>query len=186
MKQRETIGITIIIILAVCLVTLLIKSGSHTSSVTRDSQLTQVIKRGEIRCSYIIYSPLFRKDPNTGEFSGIFHDLMEEIGKRADLKINWVEEVGYENIFAGLENGRHDVFAGGLWPNANRAKVGAFSIPVFYSIIKAWGRADETRFVNLEGINSPDVRIATIDGALEDMISRTDYPPTQGKFLYLI
>ena len=47
MKQRETIGITIIIILVACLVTLLVKSGSYTSSATRDSQLDQVIKRGE-------------------------------------------------------------------------------------------------------------------------------------------
>lgn len=147
-----------------------------TAPTPVESRLTQVIKSGEIRASYLIYSPYFRKDPNTGELSGIFHDLMEEIGKKAGLRINWVEEVGYENIFAGLDSGRYDVFAGGLWPSTSRAKAGSFSIPVFFSVIKAWGRADETRFANLSAINSPDVRIATIDGAMEDIIAQADFP----------
>jgi hypothetical protein len=38
---------------------------------------------------------------NTGVLSVIFHDIMEEIGKKASLRVNWVEEVGYENIFPG-------------------------------------------------------------------------------------
>jgi len=143
---------------------------------TGESRLNDILASGRIRCSYIVYSPYFRKNPNTGELSGIFHDIMEEIGRAADLKIEWVEEVGYENIFAGLESGRHDVFAGGLWPSTSRAKAAGFTVPVFYSVIKAWGRADETRFQDLDGINSPDVRIATIDGAMEDVIAKADYP----------
>lgn len=67
---------------------------------------------------------------------------MEEIGKKASLRVNWVEEVGYENVFPGLDSRRYDVFAGGLWPNASRAKASSFSIPVFYSVIKAWGRTE--------------------------------------------
>jgi ABC-type amino acid transport substrate-binding protein len=75
-----------------------------------------------------------------------------------------------------LDSGRYDVFAGGLWPNVNRAKAASFSIPVFYSVIKAWGRNNESRFGDLAGINTPSVRIATIDGAMEDIIAQNDYP----------
>lgn len=141
-----------------------------------DSRFQKIIASGEIRCSYLVYSPYFRKDPNTGQLSGIFHDIMEEIAKRSSLKIVWVEEVGYETIFAGLNSGKHDVFCGGLWPNATRAREGSFSIPVFYSVVKAWARNGETRFKNLEGINSPTTRVAAIDGAMEDIIARTDFP----------
>lgn len=140
------------------------------------STLDRILKTGEVRCSYLIYSPYFRIDPNTRQLSGIFHDLMEELGAKAQLKISWVEEVGYEAIFAGLDSGRHDVFAGGLWPNSSRAKAGSFTIPVFYSVIKAWGRGNETRFAGLENINDPKVTIATIDGAMEDLIAKADYP----------
>jgi polar amino acid transport system substrate-binding protein len=140
-----------------------------------ESQLERILERDKIRCSYLIYSPYFRKDPNTGKLSGIFYEIMEEIGKAADLEVEWVEEVGYENIFTGLESGRHDVFAGGLWPSTSRAKSGGFSIPVFYSAIKAWARIDETRFDGLKGIDGKEVRIATIDGAMEDIIAKNDF-----------
>lgn len=140
------------------------------------SRLSHIIAKGEIRSSYLIYPPYFLRDANTGQMSGIFYDLMEEIGKRSGIKINWVEEVGYENIFAGLDSGRYDIFAGGLWPNVTRAKAGSFSRPVFYSVIKAWGRTNEKRFQNLNGIDSPAVKIATIDGAMEDIIAQNDFP----------
>jgi ABC-type amino acid transport substrate-binding protein len=149
-------------------------AGAGTT--TAASRLPQILQSGQIRCSYLLYSPYFRKDPNTGQLSGIFHDLMEDIGRRASLKINWVEEVGYEAIFPGLDSGRYDVFAGGLWPNASRARAASFTIPVFYSVIKAWGRPDEGRFRDLQGINDPSVGIATIDGAMEDLIAQSDFP----------
>ncbi len=153
------------------------RSRSVAQSVAAaDTRFKQVIEKREIRCSYLVYSPYLRKDPNTGVFSGIFYDIMEEVGRKSSLKIVWAEEVGYETIFEGLKSGRHDVFCGGLWPNATRARVGSFSVPVFYSVVKAWGRPNETRFVNLQGINDPSVKVATIDGAMEDIIARTDFP----------
>src|ERR1700694_448044 len=152
--------------------------GDH--SQPKSSAFDRVAKTRTIRCAYLLYSPYFRKDPNTGELSGIFHDIMEEVGKNSGLKIDWAEQVGYENIFAGLNADRYDVFAGGLWPNSTRAQAGYFSSPVFYSVIRAWGRPNDERFVNnLSSINSPDVRIATIDGAMEDIIAKTDFPKAQ-------
>jgi ABC-type amino acid transport substrate-binding protein len=142
-----------------------------------ESAMDRILKTGKIRCSYATYSSYFRKDPNTGKLSGIFHDVMEEIGKNSGLKIDWVEEVGYVNIFPGLQANRCDVFCGGLWPNATRAKAGSFTIPINYSAITTWGRPDDKRFDHdLNLINSPSVRIATLDGAMEDMIAKTDFP----------
>ena len=182
--KKEILIVTIILVLVASIVGLTShiisdRTKSNAVAAAPDSHLTKILQDGEIRCSYLIYSPYFRKDPNTGKLSGIFHDIMEEIGKRAGLKIVWVEEVGYGNIFTGIDSGREDIFAGGLWPNASRAKAGSFSIPVFYSVIVAWGRADESRFQNLQGINDANVRIAAIDGAMEDIIAKEDFPSAQ-------
>ncbi len=148
-----------------------VNTNSHETAMER------ILRRGEIRCSYLIYSSYFRKDPNNGRLSGIFHDVVEEIGKNSGLKVVWVEEVGYENIFPGLENERYDAFCGGLWPNASRAKAASFTSPIFYSPITAWCRTSDNRFLNnLKAINSPSVNIATIDGAMEDIIAKTEYP----------
>jgi ABC-type amino acid transport substrate-binding protein len=131
----------------------------------------------KIRCGYLVYPPYIKKDPNTKKLSGIFYDVMEEIGKNADVEIEWTEEVGYDDIFPGLSNGRFDAFCGGLWPNTMRAKVGTFSIPVFYSTVTAWGRVGDKRFKDdLDKINEQNVRIAVLDGAQEDIIARTDFP----------
>ena len=145
-------------------------------SVAAVSRLLGILATGEIRCGYLLYSPYFRKDPATGELSGIFHDLMEHIGRTAKLKIVWVEETGYVSIFTSLDRGRYDVYAGGLWPDVSRARMASFTIPAFYSVVKAWGRSDERRFRGLQGIDDPAVTIATIDGAMDDRIARTDYP----------
>lgn len=141
------------------------------------SAFDRVMATNTIRCGYIVYSPYIRKDANSGELSGIFHDLIEEVGHNAGLKIEWTEEVGYETLFTDLDAKRYDVFCGGLWPSAARAKVGFFSVPLFYSVITAWARPDDHRFdSNLSAINAPDIRITTVDGAMEDGIAKTDFP----------
>lgn len=135
------------------------------------------MRTGVIRCGYLPYASYFRKDPNTGKLSGIFYEVMEEIGKNAGLKVEWVEEVGYQGIFPGLDSNRFDVFCGGLWPNTTRAKAAAFSIPIFYSAITTWCKKGDSRFdKDLSSINKPAIRVATIDGAMEDLIAKSDYP----------
>ncbi|MDX2028807.1 MAG: transporter substrate-binding domain-containing protein [Alphaproteobacteria bacterium] len=141
-----------------------------------ESSYDHIMRTGTIRCAYLLYTPYFVRDVSTGEMSGVFHDIMEEIGKSIGLKVEWVMEVGYDNIFPGLDSGQYDVFAGGLWPNSKRARAGYFTLPAFYSVVTAWGRKDETRFKNLEGINDPFVRVSTVDGAIADVIAQTDYP----------
>ena len=172
-----TRGMSILLLLFAMLFAAGCKPAATDRVPAGKSALERVVSSGKIRCSYLIYSNYFRKDPNTGALSGIFYDVMEEIGKNSSLKIEWVEEVGYENIFAGLDAGRYDVFAAGLWPNTSRAKAAFFTVPICYSIITTWGRPDEKRFSeDLTAIDSPSVRIATIDGAMEDIIARTDFP----------
>lgn len=139
--------------------------------------LTHILVKRELRCGYLVYSPYIRRDPNTGKMSGIFYDLMEDIGHNAGIKIVWAEEVGYENIFSGLDAGRYDAFCGGLWPNATRATAGYFSEPVFYSVITAWGRNNDQSFgQDPAELNRTDIKISTIDGAMEDLIAKTTFP----------
>ncbi len=139
------------------------------------STYAKIMKSRTIRCGYLVYSPYIRRDPNTGELSGIFFDIMEQIGKNAGLTIRWTEEVGYENIFTALDSQRFDIFCGGLWPNATRALMGSFSSPAFYSTVVAWVRADDERIHKLDDLRKTKARIAVIDGAMEDLIARADY-----------
>jgi polar amino acid transport system substrate-binding protein len=143
---------------------------------TRISVYDRVLKSGTIRTSYANYPPYCIVDANSGKLSGIFVDILQEAGKRLGLKVNWVEPVGWGEIFEGLNSDRYDIFGAGIWPNSSRAKVGDFTRPLFYNAILVYGRSDESRIKSLDDINKPDMKIATMDGAIEDIIASSDFP----------
>ena len=147
-------------------------AGTKTSVYDRDA------RSGTIRASYAVYPPYCIKDPNTGKMSGLFVDVLEEAGRRLGLKVEWTEEVGWGSVFEGLNANRDDIFGAGLWQNASRSKAAAFSNPIIFNPIMVWVRSGDTRFneKDIESLNSPKVKISVQDGAVEDLISKSDYP----------
>jgi ABC-type amino acid transport substrate-binding protein len=64
-----------------------------------------------------------------------------------------------------------------MWPDAPKYKNFALTIPVFYSTIYPWVRADDTRFDNNpEKINDPAVKIGVVDGAFSYHLAREVFP----------
>lgn len=137
----------------------------------------EALRKRRIRCGYIVAPPYISRDPNTGRMSGLFYDLTQKIGELADCEIVWEAETTYATYADDLNAGKYDLFAGGLWANANRAKVADFSRPVFYSGVGLYVRADDHRFdgrVSL--LNAPAYRVATMDGELSQAIRLSDFP----------
>ncbi len=152
-------------ILICCLLALLVVPFAARAEEAQKSAFDRVVQRSELRCSYTSYDPMVIIDPNTKKMSGIFYDLINEIGKRAGLKVSWVEEVGFGNINAGFVTGRYDAFCAGLWPSANRAKSTVFSAPLFYDPISVFGRADDTRFdKDWKILNDAAYKVAITEG----------------------
>lgn len=167
----------VVVLLGVFLCAVGCRSNSNAVTAT-NSVYDRVIQSGTIRASYAVYPPYCIKDPNTGKMSGLFVDVLEEAGRRLGLKVEWTEEVGWGSIFEGLNANRDDVFGAGLWQNASRSKAAAFSKPVIFNPIMVWVRSGDKRFneKDIDGLNSPQVRISVQDGAVEDLISKSDYP----------
>lgn len=145
----------------------------------KDDSFDAILKRGTLRCGYLVYAPHFIRDPNTGKFSGIFHDLMEAAGKSLGLKIDWAVEAGAPELMAGLNAGQFDVIASGWWASGDRGRVSEFSKPVFFNALGVYVRKDETRFKTLDELNANNVRIATIDGGTAEQLSFSDFPKAQ-------
>ncbi len=138
---------------------------------------SRAIQRGELRVGYLILPPYLMKSTATGQLSGIFYDVVEEMGTRLGLKVRWVEEVGLATLSEGLDAGRYDMIAFTLWRSAARAKNVAFSTPLFYSTVGVYVRAGDKRFVGkLSALNDPAVTVAGIDGELAADIARADFP----------
>lgn len=120
------------------------------------------------------------KDPNTGEFSGIYHDIMEQVANGAGLKIEWTEEIPWGDFSTAVDNGRVDMFCAPLVAAPARTKSAYFTKPLFYVDFSAYVRADDNRFNNnYEAINSENIKISVIEGELSGIVAKQNFPKAQ-------
>lgn len=137
------------------------------------------MQTGKIRVGYVNVPIGFNVDPKTKEKSGIFFEVLEEMAKNMGLKVEYVEEVGWGTMIAGLQTKRYDMMASPVWPNSNRAKQATFSNPVYFSPIGIWVRQDETRFSpdgSWASINESKIRLCAVDGSTAEKIAQTQFP----------
>ena len=155
------------------------ETAQQTQAV-KESAYARVMRTGTLRCAYTFWPRLFEKDLNTGAYTGIFYDLLEEMGRQTSLKIEWTEEVGTANVFEGLKSGRYDAVCLPFTPSPARARVTDFSVPVMFLPYVILVRPDDTRFDHDIGkLNDPSVRISVMDGEFGQTIARTDFPLAQ-------
>lgn len=137
----------------------------------------RILDKKEIDVGYYNGEPYFIKDPNTQEVSGIFAEILNRVGDKLNLKINWKAEANFATMAEDLESGKFDLIGSGIWINAERSKTADFSIPILYDVVGAYARYDDNRFdESLGSINSPSIRIATIDGEMAATIAAQDFP----------
>jgi ABC-type amino acid transport substrate-binding protein len=159
------------------LLALLFALSSPTLAAEKESAYERVMRTQTIRCGYGVSPPVLVVDPNTKAVSGLDYDIWQEIGKELDLKVEFAEEAGWGNFIEGLQTGRYDAFCSELWADAGRAKYASLTVPVMYSFLKAYVRADDRRFDgNLEKINVPEAKIPAIEGDVSVKMVRDRFP----------
>jgi polar amino acid transport system substrate-binding protein len=140
----------------------------------------RVMETGIIRCGYFVWPSIFNVDANTGEKSGLFYDLVEELGKRLSLKIDWAQDLNFGTYLQDLENKKYDMECTGGWPTAERGKYVSYSKPLFYIPLVPLVRAGDTRFDdNILAANDSGVKAATIDGENSQNIRARMFPEAQ-------
>jgi polar amino acid transport system substrate-binding protein len=137
----------------------------------------RVMRTGVLRCAYGLWEPAVMRDPNTGQFSGLVYDIMQEVGKSLSLKVEYTLDVPWDSIGIALQTGKVDAHCAGVFATPARGRVMAFSNPLFFSRALAFARADDKRFdFNLERINQPDITVALSDDDITTEIYRKDFP----------
>jgi ABC-type amino acid transport substrate-binding protein len=127
-----------------------------------------------------MYPKLLERDPNTGAFSGMYYDLLEELGKQLSLKIEWAEEVGLSTAFDGLAIGRYDVMCFPFAQTTARARVTEFTRPALYFPFFLYARADDARFdSNYAAVNDPSIKIAMLEGEMAQYVAADMFPKAQ-------
>lgn len=149
-----------------------------TTTPTKETAFERVIRTGTIRCAYALAGkPRFIPDPNTGKLAGSDVEIMEEIGRVLNLKIEWVEEANYGAFFEKLNSGKQDVFCSTIWASPARAHKILLSAPIRFTPVYAYVRAGDTRFDNnLEGMNAEGVSFSVMENTTLDSVVRTTFP----------
>lgn len=171
----KTLHLIILAALA-CLLASCDKLGTNAPA-SKPTAYDRVIQSGTLRVGYIHYPPGFTKDPNNGKLSGIMHDVLVEACRNAEIKVEFVEEVGWGTMIEAVKSGRVDLVCTGLWPNSARGKLVDFTNSIYYSPIKTFVKAGNTAFDGRpDSINAETVKIAALDGEMTSIIAKFDYP----------
>jgi len=150
---------------------------NNASLTGKETAYERILRTETIRCGYTSWNPLFYIDPSTGNMKGIFHDMMEETGRRLGLKIVWQEEIGWGSVVEAVKTGRVDMACSGYWLNPARIRSVSSSAAQLYTPIYAWGRQDDKRiFKNMDDLNSDQMTVVSIDGSAENQTVAKRFP----------
>lgn len=164
MRFEQVVATIVISLLAGTIGAFLILLGHLPNAkppVKEETALERVVKSGTLQCGYAIQPPYLMKDPNTNAMYGLWYELTEKIAALNNLKVVWVTTTTATTLAADMRAKKFDVFCGG-WPIGGGKALGlAVSIPVHYSALGLYGRADDQRFTSkTDFLTSADIKLA--------------------------
>jgi len=177
MKNFFAFVLIVVVGIIASMATVRVMNAAHTDRAKTENVYDRVIRTGTLRCAYTPYSIGLMKDPNTGQLSGIYHDVIETLAANLNLKVEWGEEVGWGNQIEGLNAGRYDLICSPASLNSGRARAADFSIPLYYSPVHIWARKDDaTVNADLKALDEPAIRISTLDGEQTSVFADQFFP----------
>ncbi len=163
-------------------IALLVAAPAFAQDAAKETAFDRITRTGVIRCGYYVFPPMTYRDPNTGKLTGLSIDMMEEIARRASLKIEWTAEVTWANWIPELQADRFDVACTPMWPVLPMAKAVTFSKAFMYAGLSPVVRQDDARFsdqTTLDRLNQPDVTVLVQEGNATDVFVRKAFPQAQ-------
>jgi ABC-type amino acid transport substrate-binding protein len=150
----------------------------------KETAAERVVRTGVLRCGYGISPPILTKDSNTGKLQGSDIEIMNAIGQKLGLKVEWAQEAGWGSFIEDLRSNRYDAMCTGVWPDAARIKFLSLTRPVYYDRMLAYVREGDMRFEgDLTKANKANVTIAAVEGDASIDLVRQRFP--QAKVLAL-
>jgi polar amino acid transport system substrate-binding protein len=138
------------------------------TGVREDSILAKCRKEGVLRVGYAQTGPWFYKDAKTGELNGVYKDVVEQLAKELQVKVDW-KEVTFANATIALRKGDFDLFGSSLTYLVSRALAVDFVGP-YYSrgSLLLCHKDNADKFKTVADANKSDVTFSVTAGASEE------------------
>jgi ABC-type amino acid transport substrate-binding protein len=138
------------------------------TGVREESVLAKCRKEGVLRVGYAQTGPWFYKDAKTGELNGVYKDVVEQLAKELQVKVEW-KEVTFQNATIALRKGDFDLFGSSLTYLVTRAIAVDFVGP-YYSrgTLLLCHKDNADKFKTAADANRADVTFSVTSGASEE------------------
>lgn len=153
-------------------------TDASDGNVGQSSTLDQMISRGEMRIGYVPWNPAVIKNPETGELSGIFPDMVNYMAETLKLKVRWTETT-LANFAAGLQSRQYDFSVGPTFITIPRSVPVAFTQPVAYVGNSAVVKSGTKPPSSSEEIASRSMRVAVLQGQAMDEFFKRRFPDVE-------
>ena len=149
--------------------------GSQAQTTGTKSLIKEIKERGELRIGVASAQPWSWEDPATGEWQGVYIDIMRDWAENTlDVKFTTVS-TSWENMVAGLNAGQFDV-ATALNHRPARALAVTFSKEVMTQISAFTFYPDKTPITTWAELNDPKYTLCVMQGSSQEL-SLSNYGP---------
>jgi ABC-type amino acid transport substrate-binding protein len=147
------------------------------STAKKETASERVLRTRTLRCGYALWPVSEEIDPNTKEMKGIVPEFTKALGKKLGLKIEWVQEVLWDQQLEAFRSGKIDAVCAGDGPwTYTSAAVLDYTEPMAYIPIYFYGRKGESRFKNPAAANASNVTFSAIDGDISLAMAMENFP----------
>jgi len=147
-----------------------------SSANAQESVLNKVKSGATLKVCFAQVTPDSYKDPKTGQWTGVFVDLLNELATWGKFKIEAVE-VSFGTAPLALQQGDCDLFGASLLYNAPRALQINYIKPFAAKGVNAVARADfDKQLSKPEDLNREGLKIAVLAGSREFEIAQRQFP----------
>lgn len=136
------------------------------SAGAADDLAAQIIDRGTLRVCQIDYPPLNKKDPTTGEWTGLLVEMSEAFATALDVEIEHVDTT-WGTVVQNVKSGRCDLSAAATFVTPARALEVLFTQTVTEDSQAAFVQADSA-FTSYDDLDKSGNVIVVISGSVNE------------------
>jgi polar amino acid transport system substrate-binding protein len=174
--MRKQFLVSVIVLVGVLVLSLAASTsaGEIQRTLTAESAIEQIAKRGVIKVGMDVFVPWAMKDKK-GELIGFEIDIAKKLAADMGVKVEFVP-TKWSGIIPALATGKFDVLIGGMTITTQRNLKINFTRPYYYTEQGLMAHKKKAAGFKVSDFNRPDVTIAARLGSTAAVAAKQQFP----------